>query len=30
MSTIAAMQAPVANTSFMALRDWARCTAAVG
>jgi hypothetical protein len=30
MSTIAAMQAPVVNTSFTALRDWAHCTAAVG
>jgi len=29
MSTIAAMQAPVANTSFMALRDWARRTPVV-
>jgi hypothetical protein len=29
MSTIAAMQAPVVNTSFTALRHWARRTAAV-
>jgi hypothetical protein len=29
MSTIAAMQAPVVNTSFTALWDWARRTAAV-
>jgi len=30
MSSIAAMQEPVANTSFTALRGWARRTAAVG
>jgi hypothetical protein len=30
MSSIAAMQAPVVNTSLTALRGWARRTAAVG
>jgi hypothetical protein len=30
MSSIAAMQAPGVNTSFTALRGWARRTAAVG
>jgi len=30
MSTIAAMPAPIVNTSFTALRDWTRRTAAVG
>src|SRR5262249_2277120 len=29
-SSIAAMQAPVVNTSLTALWDWKRCTAAVG
>jgi hypothetical protein len=30
MSSIAAMQAPVVNTSFTALRDWTHRTDAVG
>jgi hypothetical protein len=30
MSSIAAMQAPVVNTSLTVLRGWARRTAAVG
>jgi hypothetical protein len=30
MSTIAAMHAPVVNTSFTALRDWAHRAAVVG